>query len=83
MIVMQNGVILKNCDALRFAEVESVANIAVFFASDLTSFVKGKCLRANGGAQTDPYKKLYIISHPFFLYLLVHVSRFAAKDPAF
>jgi 3-oxoacyl-[acyl-carrier protein] reductase len=34
----------------RLAEVEDVANIAEFFASDLSSFVNGQHLLVNGGA---------------------------------
>mgnify|MGYP001598469010 CR=1 FL=1 len=34
----------------RLAEVEDVANVAGFFASDLSFFVKGQRLLVNGGA---------------------------------
>jgi 3-oxoacyl-[acyl-carrier protein] reductase len=34
----------------RLAEVEEVANVAEFFASDLSSFVIGQHLLVNGGA---------------------------------
>lgn len=42
--------LLDSCPMGRLAEVEDVANIAEFFASDLSSFVSGQHLLANGGA---------------------------------
>ncbi len=42
--------ILASCPMGRMAEVEDVANIAEFFASDLSSFVNGQHLLVNGGA---------------------------------
>jgi 3-oxoacyl-[acyl-carrier protein] reductase len=38
------------CPLKRMAEVEDVANVAEFFASDLSSFVNGQHLLVNGGA---------------------------------
>jgi len=42
--------LLDNCPMGRLAEVEDVANVAEFFASDLSSFVNGQHLLVNGGA---------------------------------
>ena len=42
--------LLDSCPMGRLAEVEDVANAAEFFASDLSSFVNGQHLLANGGA---------------------------------
>ncbi|SHM55843.1 3-oxoacyl-[acyl-carrier protein] reductase [Chitinophaga jiangningensis] len=42
--------LLNSCPMGRLAEVEDVANIAEFFASDLSSFVNGQHLLVNGGA---------------------------------
>jgi 3-oxoacyl-[acyl-carrier protein] reductase len=42
--------LLDSCPMGRMAEVEDVANIAEFFASDLSSFVNGQHLLVNGGA---------------------------------
>lgn len=42
--------LISNCPMGRLAEVEDVANIAEFFASDLSSFVSGQHLLVNGGA---------------------------------
>jgi len=42
--------LLDSCPMGRLAEVEDVANIAEFFASDLSSFVSGQHLLVNGGA---------------------------------
>jgi 3-oxoacyl-[acyl-carrier protein] reductase len=42
--------LLDSCPMGRLAEVEDVANIAEFFASDLSSFVNGQHLLVNGGA---------------------------------
>lgn len=42
--------LLESCPMGRLAEVEDVANIAEFFASDLASFVNGQHLLVNGGA---------------------------------
>jgi 3-oxoacyl-[acyl-carrier protein] reductase len=42
--------LLDSCPMRRLAEVEDVANIAEFFASDLSSFVNGQHLLVNGGA---------------------------------
>ncbi|MNQ45559.1 Glucose 1-dehydrogenase 2 [compost metagenome] len=42
--------LLDSCPMLRLAEVEDVANVAEFFASDLSSFVSGQHLLVNGGA---------------------------------
>ncbi len=42
--------LLDSCPMGRLAEVEDVANIAEFFASDLASFVNGQHLLVNGGA---------------------------------
>lgn len=42
--------LLASCPMGRLAEVEDVANVAEFFASDLSSFVNGQHLLVNGGA---------------------------------
>jgi 3-oxoacyl-[acyl-carrier protein] reductase len=42
--------LIDSCPMHRLAEVEDVANIAEFFASDLSSFVNGQHLLVNGGA---------------------------------
>jgi 3-oxoacyl-[acyl-carrier protein] reductase len=42
--------LLDSCPMGRLAEVDDVANIAEFFASDLSSFVSGQHLLVNGGA---------------------------------
>jgi 3-oxoacyl-[acyl-carrier protein] reductase len=42
--------LVASCPIGRLAEVEDVANIAEFFASDLASFVSGQHLLVNGGA---------------------------------
>jgi 3-oxoacyl-[acyl-carrier protein] reductase len=42
--------LLDSCPMGRLAEVEDVANIAEFFASDLSGFVSGQHLLVNGGA---------------------------------
>ena len=42
--------LLESCPMGRLAEVEDVANIAEFFASNLSSFVNGQHLLVNGGA---------------------------------
>jgi 3-oxoacyl-[acyl-carrier protein] reductase len=42
--------LINSCPMGRLAEVEDVANIAEFFASDLSSFVNGQHLLVNGGA---------------------------------
>ncbi|WP_293907122.1 MULTISPECIES: SDR family oxidoreductase [unclassified Sphingobacterium] len=42
--------LLDSCPMGRLAEVEDVANVAEFFASDLSSFVNGQHLIVNGGA---------------------------------
>ena len=42
--------LLDSCPMGRLAEVEDVANIAEFFASDLSAFVSGQHLLVNGGA---------------------------------
>lgn len=42
--------LIDSCPMGRLAEVEDVANIAEFFASDLSSFVSGQHLLVNGGA---------------------------------
>jgi 3-oxoacyl-[acyl-carrier protein] reductase len=42
--------LIGSCPMGRLAEVEDVANIAEFFASDLSSFVNGQHLLVNGGA---------------------------------
>ena len=42
--------LLDSCPMGRLAEVEDVANIAEFFASDLSGFVNGQHLLVNGGA---------------------------------
>ena len=42
--------LLDSCPMGRLAEVADVANIAEFFASDLSSFVNGQHLLVNGGA---------------------------------
>ncbi len=42
--------LIESCPMGRLAEVEDVANIAEFFASDLSSFVNGQHLLVNGGA---------------------------------
>ncbi len=42
--------LIESCPMGRLAEVEDVANLAEFFASDLSSFVNGQHLLVNGGA---------------------------------
>ena len=42
--------LLESCPMGRLAEVQDVANIAEFFASNLSSFVNGQHLLVNGGA---------------------------------
>jgi len=42
--------LIDSCPLGRLAEVEDVANVAEFFASDLSSFVNGQHLLVNGGA---------------------------------
>lgn len=42
--------LLDSCPMGRLADVEDVANVAEFFASDLSSFVNGQHLLVNGGA---------------------------------
>tara|TARA_R110002049_G_scaffold181457_3_gene348896 strand:- start:2451 stop:3203 length:753 start_codon:yes stop_codon:yes gene_type:complete len=42
--------LIDSCPMKRLAEVEDVANIAEFFASDMSSFVNGQHLLLNGGA---------------------------------
>ncbi|SDM52368.1 3-oxoacyl-[acyl-carrier protein] reductase [Catalinimonas alkaloidigena] len=42
--------LIDSCPMGRLAEVEDVANLAEFFASDLSSFVNGQHLLVNGGA---------------------------------
>jgi len=42
--------LLDSCPMGRLAEVEDVANVAEFFASDLAAFVNGQHLLVNGGA---------------------------------
>ncbi len=42
--------LVDSCPMGRLAEIEDVANIAEFFASDLASFVNGQHLYVNGGA---------------------------------
>ncbi|WP_291906867.1 SDR family oxidoreductase [Chitinophaga sp. CB10] len=42
--------LISSCPMGRLAEVEDVANIAEFFASELSSFVNGQHLLVNGGA---------------------------------
>lgn len=42
--------LVDSCPMGRLAEVEDVANLAEFFASDLSSFVSGQHLLVNGGA---------------------------------
>ncbi|HET6995960.1 MAG TPA: SDR family oxidoreductase [Chitinophagaceae bacterium] len=42
--------LIDSCPMGRLAEIEDVANIAEFFASDLSSFVNGQHLLVNGGA---------------------------------
>lgn len=42
--------LLDSCPMGRLAEVEDVANVAEFFASDLSSFISGQHLLVNGGA---------------------------------
>jgi 3-oxoacyl-[acyl-carrier protein] reductase len=42
--------LIESCPMGRLADVEDVANIAEFFASDLSSFVNGQHLLVNGGA---------------------------------
>ncbi|MCE7073786.1 SDR family oxidoreductase [Dyadobacter sp. CY327] len=42
--------LLESCPMERLAEVEDVANVAEFFASDLSPFVNGQHLLVNGGA---------------------------------
>ncbi|MGI4871107.1 MAG: SDR family oxidoreductase [Janthinobacterium lividum] len=42
--------LIEDCPMKRLATVEDVANVAEFFASDLSSFVNGQHLLANGGS---------------------------------
>ncbi|WP_421943261.1 SDR family oxidoreductase [Pedobacter sp.] len=42
--------LIQSCPMGRLASVEDVANVAEFFASDLSSFVNGQHLLVNGGA---------------------------------
>ncbi|WP_424989415.1 SDR family oxidoreductase [Flagellimonas sp.] len=42
--------LIESCPMKRLAEVEDVANVAEFFASDMSSFVNGQHLLVNGGA---------------------------------
>ena len=42
--------LIESCPMGRLAEVEDVANLAEFYASDLSSFVNGQHLLVNGGA---------------------------------
>lgn len=42
--------LLDSCPMKRLAEVEDVANVAEFFASNLSSFVNGQHILVNGGA---------------------------------
>ncbi|MEP5341062.1 MAG: SDR family oxidoreductase [Algibacter sp.] len=42
--------LIDSCPMKRLAEVEDVANVAEFFASDMASFVNGQHLLLNGGA---------------------------------
>ncbi|WP_282086725.1 SDR family oxidoreductase [Aquimarina algiphila] len=42
--------LIESCPMGRLAKVEDVANLAEFFASDLSSFVNGQHLLVNGGA---------------------------------
>ncbi len=42
--------LLESCPMHRLAEAEDVANVAEFFASELSSFVNGQHLLVNGGA---------------------------------
>lgn len=42
--------LLDSCPMGRLGEVEDVANVAEFFASDLSSFISGQHLLVNGGA---------------------------------
>lgn len=42
--------LITSCPMGRLAEVEDVANVAEFFASDMSSFVNGQHLLVNGGA---------------------------------
>ncbi|CAM4358540.1 3-oxoacyl-[acyl-carrier protein] reductase [Pedobacter westerhofensis] len=42
--------LLDSCPMGRLADIEDVANVAEFFASDLSSFVNGQHLLVNGGA---------------------------------
>ncbi len=42
--------LIESCPMGRFSEVEDIANLAEFFASDLSSFVSGQHLLVNGGA---------------------------------
>lgn len=42
--------LIDSCPMGRLAEVEDVANVAEFFASDLSGFVNGQSLLVNGGA---------------------------------
>ncbi|VXA91900.1 Short-chain dehydrogenase [Flavobacterium sp. 9AF] len=42
--------LIDSCPMKRLAEVEDVANVAEFFASDMSSFVNGQHLLVNGGA---------------------------------
>ncbi|WP_232073880.1 SDR family oxidoreductase [Spirosoma aureum] len=40
----------ESCPMGRLADVDDVANVAGFFASDLSSFMNGQHLLVNGGA---------------------------------
>lgn len=42
--------LLDSCPMGRLAEMKDIANVAEFFASDLSSFVNGQHLHVNGGA---------------------------------
>ncbi|MDD7887993.1 SDR family oxidoreductase [Flavivirga sp. 57AJ16] len=42
--------LIDSCPMQRLAEIEDVANVAEFFASDMSSFVNGQHLLLNGGA---------------------------------